>query len=50
MMQTVGNKYVAQMTQLPRVNIVGNKRMDSGLGVIPMESLRHILEDEGVVL
>ena len=36
MLQTVRDDDKAQMAQLPRVNLVGNKGMDSGLGVIPV--------------
>ena len=49
MLQTVRDEDKAQMAQVPRVNVVGNKGMDSDLGVVPVESLCCILKDNGVV-
>ena len=46
---TVRYDDIAQVTQLPRVNVVGNECMDSGLGVFPVECLCCILKDEGVI-
>ena len=49
MLQTVRDDDKAQMAELPQVNVVGNKGMDSGLGVVPVESLCCILKDKGEV-